>query len=119
VFEPTGVHGLPHATLAEVLATLKAAYAGSAGLEFMHISSPAKRSWLAERTETSMSRPLSRETRTRMLELLINAEQFERFCHTKYPGTKRFSLEGSESLIPLLDLVLTHTARLGAIEAVL
>ena len=54
-----------------------------------------------------------------MLALLINAEQFERFCHTKYPGTKRFSLEGSESLIPLLDMVLTHTARLGCIEAVL
>ncbi len=119
VFEPTGVHGMPRGTLADVLGTLKTAYAGSAGLEFMHISSPAKRSWLAERTETSMSRPLSVETRTRMLELLINAEQFERFCHTKYPGTKRFSLEGSESLIPLLDLVLTHTARLGAIEAVL
>ncbi|HEY5946743.1 MAG TPA: 2-oxoglutarate dehydrogenase E1 component, partial [Kofleriaceae bacterium] len=62
---------------------------------------------------------LPAEVRTRMLALLINAEQFERFCHTKYPGTKRFSLEGSEGLIPLLDLVLTHTARLGAIEAVL
>ena len=54
-----------------------------------------------------------------MLQLLINAEQFERFCHTKYPGTKRFSLEGSESLIPMLDLIPTQTARLGAIEAVI
>ncbi len=119
VVEPTGVHGLPRATLREVLDHLRSIYAGSAGLEFMHISSPAKRSWLAERSETALTKPLPSEVRTRMLALLINAEQFERFCHTKYPGTKRFSLEGSESLIPLLDLVLTHTARLGAIEAVL
>ncbi len=119
VIEPTGVHGLPRATLGDTVHHLQKIYAGSAGLEFMHISSPAKRSWLAERSETCLARPVPSEVRQRMLALLINAEQFERFCHTKYPGTKRFSLEGSESLIPLLDLVLTHTARLGAIEAVL
>jgi 2-oxoglutarate dehydrogenase E1 component len=119
VIEPTGVHGLPHATLAELVAYLRRVYSGSVGLEFMHISSPARRSWLAERMETTLLQPLPSDARTRMLALLINAEQFERFCHTKYPGTKRFSLEGSESLIPALDLVLTHSARLGAIEAVL
>ena len=119
VIEPTGVHGLPRATLREVLDHLRTIYAGSAGIEFMHISSPARRSWLAERSEMSLAQPVPSDVRTRMLGLLINSEQFERFCHTKYPGTKRFSLEGSESLIPLLDLVLTHTARLGAIEAVL
>ncbi|HUS30588.1 MAG TPA: 2-oxoglutarate dehydrogenase E1 component [Kofleriaceae bacterium] len=117
VVEPTGVHGMPRATIGELVDHLKRVYAASAGLEFMHISSPARRSWLAERMETSL--PVPPDVRTRMLALLINSEQFERFCHTKYPGTKRFSLEGSESLIPLLDLVLTHTARLGAIEAVL
>ncbi|NVB80670.1 MAG: 2-oxoglutarate dehydrogenase E1 component [Kofleriaceae bacterium] len=119
VVEPTGVHGLVRATLGEVVAALRNTYAGSAGLEFMHISSPSRRSWLAERSEIAFATPVPNDVRTRMLALLINSEQFERFCHTKYPGTKRFSLEGSESLIPLLDLVLTHTARLGAIEAVL
>jgi len=117
VIEPTGVHGLPRATLAELVAYLRRVYASSVGLEYMHISSSARRSWLAERMETAQ--PIAAEARKRMLGLLINAEQFERFCHTKYPGTKRFSLEGSESLIPLLDLVLSHGARLGAIEAVL
>jgi 2-oxoglutarate dehydrogenase E1 component len=117
--EPTGVHGLPRATLAELLARLRRIYASSVGLEYMHISSPARRSWLAERMETTLLKPLPAAVRTRMLSLLINAEQFERFCHTKYPGTKRFSLEGSEGLIPMLDLVLTHSARHGAIEAVL
>ncbi|HEY4243584.1 MAG TPA: 2-oxoglutarate dehydrogenase E1 component [Kofleriaceae bacterium] len=117
--EPTGVHGLPRATLGELVAQLRSIYAGSVGLEFMHISSPQRRTWLAEKMETQLGRALPDAVRTRMLQLLINAEQFERFCHTKYPGTKRFSLEGSESLVPALDLVLTHTARLGAIEAVM
>ncbi len=119
VVEPTHVHGLPRATLRQLVDHLRRTYASSIGLEFMHISSPARRSWLAERSETIAAQPVANDVRTRMLALLINAEQFERFCHTKYPGTKRFSLEGSESLIPALDLVLTYTARLGAIEAVL
>jgi 2-oxoglutarate dehydrogenase E1 component len=119
VIDPTGVHGLPRATLGEVLAHIRGVYANTVGLEFMHITSPARRSWLAERMETQLLIPLPAAARTRILELLINAEQFERFCHTKYPGTKRFSLEGSESLIPVLDAVLTHTARLGVIECVL
>jgi 2-oxoglutarate dehydrogenase E1 component len=119
VIEPTGVYGLPRATLRDALAHLRRIYASSVGLEFMHISSTARRNWLAERSETSLHQALPADVRSRMLALLINAEQFERFCHTKYPGTKRFSLEGSESLIPLLDLVLTQTARHGAIEAVL
>jgi 2-oxoglutarate dehydrogenase E1 component len=118
VIEPTGVHGLPRATLRELIAHLEKVYAGSVGLEFMHISSPSRRTWLAEHMEAARLIP-AKPVRVRMLELLVNAEQFERFCHTKYPGTKRFSLEGSESLIPALDLVLTHAARCGAIEAVL
>ena len=119
VIEPTGVHGLTRATVGDLLEHLRRVYAGSVGLEFMHISSPARRSWLAEKMETQIPVLVTRDVRHRMLQLLINAEQFERFCHTKYPGTKRFSLEGSEGLIPLLDLVLTHGARLGAIECVL
>jgi len=119
VVEPTGVHGMPRGTVREILAHLQSTYAGNVGLEFMHISSSARRSWLAERMETQLAQPLPEDVRRRILTLLINAEQFERFCHTKYPGTKRFSLEGSESLIPVLDLALTHGARLGAIEAVL
>jgi 2-oxoglutarate dehydrogenase E1 component len=118
MIEPTGVHGLPRGTFGEVLGHLRQVYASTVGLEFMHITSPARRSWLAERMEGQLRAPLPADVRTRMLSLLINAEQFERFCHTKYPGTKRFSLEGSEALIPVLDSILTHTARLGAIEAV-
>ncbi|MBA3454095.1 MAG: 2-oxoglutarate dehydrogenase E1 component [Deltaproteobacteria bacterium] len=119
VIEPTGIHGMPRATVGEILVHLRRIYADSVGLEFMHISSATRRSWLAERMETQLERQPTVAERTHILQLLINAEQFERFCHTKYPGTKRFSLEGSESLIPMLDLVLTQGARFGAIEAVL
>ncbi|MEO8551774.1 MAG: 2-oxoglutarate dehydrogenase E1 component, partial [Kofleriaceae bacterium] len=117
--EPTGVHGLPSATVGELVALLQRTYAGSVGLEFMHISSPQRRSWLAERMETDTAKPIANDLRVRMLALLLNAEQFERFCHTKYPGTKRFSLEGSESLIPVLDMILSNGASSGAIEAVI
>ncbi|HEY4055398.1 MAG TPA: thiamine pyrophosphate-dependent enzyme, partial [Kofleriaceae bacterium] len=118
-FEPTGVYGLEKATLQELIAYLQRVYSGSVGLEFMHIQSPSRRSWLAERMEKQLGSVPAKEVRVRMLQQLINAETFERFCHTKYPGTKRFSLEGAESLIPGLDLILSHGARLGAIEAVL
>ncbi|MEZ4368176.1 MAG: 2-oxoglutarate dehydrogenase E1 component [Kofleriaceae bacterium] len=115
---PTGVHGLPTGSVADIVAHLRATYAGSVGLEFMHISSPAKRSWLAERMESTVHAPPEPTVRRRMLEHLILAEGFERFCHVKYPGTKRFSLEGSEPVIPLLDLALSEAVRHGAIEAV-
>jgi 2-oxoglutarate dehydrogenase E1 component len=86
----------------------------------MHISAPARKQWLTARMEDTLNEtPLDRETRLRIIEKLCRAETFESFCHTKYIGTKRFSLEGSETVIPLVDLVLEHAGRLGAIEAVL
>ncbi len=114
-----GVAGLGTVPLRELAAKLRSVYSGSVGLEFMHIASSAKRAWLAERMETTLLAPVDATTRRGILDSLISAEQFERFCHVKYPGTKRFSLEGSETLIPALDLVLTHGARLGAIESVI
>jgi len=116
---PTGVHGLPRGSLEQIVARLRETYCGTVGLELAHIDSPTKRSWLAERMETRPERRPTPAVRRRMLELLVNGEAFERFCHVKYPGTKRFSLEGSEALIPMMDLVLTHGARLGCIEAVI
>ncbi len=116
---PTGIHGLERATLREALDHLRDTYCTTVALELAHIDSPSRRTWLSQRMETRRARAIEPAVRRRMLELLIHAEAFERFCHVKYPGTKRFSLEGSEALIPLLDLVLTHGARLGVIEAVI
>ncbi|RMH41599.1 MAG: 2-oxoglutarate dehydrogenase E1 component [Deltaproteobacteria bacterium] len=115
-----GLYGVRVATPREVLARLRRAYCGSIGLEFMHISTPAKKAWLAERMETRPDpRTLPADRRIAMLERLVSTSAFERFVHRKYPGTKRFSLEGGESAIPLLDNVLDGAARLGAVEAVI
>ncbi len=95
-------------------------YCGTIGLEFMHISTPAKRVWLYEQMESLPdAAPLDPELRKNMLKRIVSAAAFEHFIHTKFPGTKRFSLEGSETMVQLLDETIEHAARHGAIELVL
>ncbi len=115
-----GLYGIDRASPREVLAHLRRTYCDSIGLEFMHISTPDKKAWLAERMETRHAKTdIDDATRIGMLDKLIASEAFEGFIHKKYPGTKRFSLEGSESAIPLLDVVLDCAGSLGASEAVI
>jgi 2-oxoglutarate dehydrogenase E1 component len=105
--------------LREGLDILWQTYTRHVGVEFMHISSPIEKKWLQERFETErMSEPLSKEMQNRVLSKLNAAEAFERFLHTKYIGHKRFSLEGSETLIPILDQLLTDSAEQGVEEVV-
>src|SRR5207245_4765976 len=86
----------------------------------MYIADPERKEWLQERMESSRNRMgLDAAGRRRILEKLVEAESFERFLHTKYIGHKRFSLEGCESVIPLLDRVLSDAARSGVREAVM
>ena len=107
-------------TLREVVERMRRIYCGSIGMESVHIQNAKKRAWLAERMERLIDLPPPpAAARRAILEELIAAETFERFCHTKFPGTKRFSLEGSETLIPILEEMLNHAGRLGAIEAVI
>jgi 2-oxoglutarate dehydrogenase E1 component len=107
-------------TLRQVVDRLRRIYCGSIGMESVHIQNSRKRAWLAERIERATEQPPPPpDHRRAMLEELIAAESFERFCHTKFPGTKRFSLEGAETLIPLLEEILNHAGRLGAIEGVI
>ncbi len=118
-FATGGLFGTSRATLRDIVDRLRATYCGSIGLESSHIQTLRKREWLNRRMERlATSSPPPAAIRRAILEKLISAESFERFCHTKFPGTKRFSLEGSESLIPMLEEVLNHAGRLGAIEAV-
>ncbi len=115
-----GFFGITELPLGELLARLEMTYCGTIGVEMMHISDPARRTWLAERMESTFNRPsLDRATRLRILERLTAAEVFERFVHTKYLGTKRFSLEGGDSLIPLLDLVLEQAGGFAIEEVVI
>jgi len=110
-----GLGGIESATLREILDLLRRAYCGKVGIEYRHIQSKDEKRWIREqiRQEFVEPQPIPVETRKQMLWKLISAEQFERFLHTKYLGQKRFSLEGSETIIPLLDQLIEGAAARG------
>ena len=109
-FSTGGVAGQPRMKLRDLLARLRATYTGSIGAEFMHIPQVEQRQWLYQRLETAGGNyGLDPATRTRILERLTAAEGLERYLHTKYVGQKRFSLEGGDALIPLLDTVVRQS----------
>ncbi len=113
---PTGgFGGRPRMLLREVLGVLRDSYCRTTGIEYMHIQDPLQREWIQERVERPYE-PLSREEHLRVLRRLNAAEAFETFLQTKFVGQKRFSLEGGESVIPLLDALLTDAAHAGAEE---
>ncbi|MBL0311596.1 MAG: multifunctional oxoglutarate decarboxylase/oxoglutarate dehydrogenase thiamine pyrophosphate-binding subunit/dihydrolipoyllysine-residue succinyltransferase subunit [Holophagaceae bacterium] len=119
-FITNGLGGSEEATLREIVEVLRQTYCGKIGAEFMHIQDPQQKHWLMERMESTRNRAdLTTEDRRHILAKLIEAEAFEKFLHTKYVGHKRFSLEGGEAAIPLLDRLLDRAAGYGIHEAVL
>ncbi len=119
-FQDPGFTGRDRATLEELLALLMATYCSTFAVEYMEISQKEQRSWLQDRMEPALNRPLlSADDRKYILSRLVAAEGFEHFLHTKFVGQKRFSLEGAESLIPLLDAMVEEAANDGAEELVL
>jgi len=91
-------------------------YCGSIGVEFMHIPHPEQRRWIQERMETESGEPVDH---ARVLDQLVRADVFEQTIHSRYIGTKRYSLEGNTGLIPLLDEILNSASGHGAEQAVL
>ena len=114
-FPTGGFGGKSTMLLRDVLGLLRDSYCRTIGVEYMHISDPEQRRWLQERLEGGWQKP-ERDEQLRILRRLNAAEAFETFLQTKYVGQKRFSLEGGESLIPLLDAVLTGAAESGLDE---
>lgn len=114
-FPTGGFTGKPRATLRQVLALLRDSYCRTTGIEYMHLQDPRQRRWLQERLEGGYA-PTPREDQLRILRRLNAAEAFETFLQTKYVGQKRFSLEGGESVIPLLDAILSRAAEGGLDE---
>jgi 2-oxoglutarate dehydrogenase E1 component len=106
------------APLRDILDRLRAAYSGTAAIEYMHIQDPGEKQWLRSRVE-GPSRDLTPEDQRYLLERLNAAEAFERFLHTKYVGHKRYGLEGAESLIPMLDTLLETAAGMGTKRVVI
>jgi len=104
-FITRGLAGTESATLREILDILQRAYCGKVGVEYRHIQSKEQKRWIREqiRRQFVEPQPIPAEIKKQLLWKLISAEQFERFLHTKYLGQKRFSLEGCETIIPLLD----------------
>ena len=110
-----GFGGKERMKMREVLSRLRDAYCRTIGLEYMHIADRKQRAWFQERLEHGYTKP-AREEHLRILHRLNAAEAFEAFLQTKYVGQKRFSLEGGESLIPLLDAVMSSAAEAGIQE---
>ena len=117
-FPTGGLAGEPNMTLRDILGVLRDAYARTIGVEYMHIQEPDQKAWIQEHVEGVVWEP-GREEKERILERLVAAEAFERFLHTKYLGHKRYSLEGAESTIPMLDALLSAAADDGVEAAIL
>jgi 2-oxoglutarate decarboxylase len=111
-----GFAGKRNALLREVLGVLRDSYCRTVGVQYMHIQNPEERAWFQERLERPYEKP-TKEEQLRILGKLNEAEAFETFLQTKYVGQKRFSLEGGESTIALLDEILQGAAEAGLEEA--
>lgn len=118
-FVTDGVGGKPNATLREIVAALKATYCTTTSAECVHVIDPAARAWLTSNIEARHPADVSREDQRRILEKLSAAEALEKFLHTRYVGQKRFSVEGGEVLIPILDELLNRGADANVSEMVL
>ncbi|MCB8818988.1 2-oxoglutarate dehydrogenase E1 component [Microvirga rosea] len=113
------VLGLEFATIREIVAILERTYCQTLGVEFMHISDPAEKAWIQERIEgPDKEITFTREGKRAILNKLVEAEGFEKFLDLKYTGTKRFGLDGGESLIPALEQIIKRGGNLGTQEIV-
>ncbi|KIC16417.1 2-oxoglutarate dehydrogenase E1 component [Leisingera sp. ANG-DT] len=114
------VLGLQVATMRQILEIVKRTYCGTFALQYMHISNPEEASWLKERIEGyDKEITFTREGRKAILNKMVEAEGFEKFLHVKYTGTKRFGLDGGESLIPAMEQIIKRGGALGVRDIVI
>ena len=109
-----GVLGLEYATVNEILEIVQRTYCGTIGMQFMHISDPEEKAWLQERIEgPDKEISFSKEGRLAILQKMVEGEAFEQLLHKRYPGTKRFGLDGGEALLPALEQIIKRGGQLG------
>ncbi|WP_371226206.1 2-oxoglutarate dehydrogenase E1 component [Roseovarius sp. 2305UL8-3] len=114
------VLGLQIASIREILSIVKRTYCGTFALQYMHISDPEQATWLKERIEGfDKEVRFTREGRKAILKKMVEAEGFEKYLHVKYMGTKRFGLDGGESLIPAMEQVIKRGGQLGVKDIVI
>jgi 2-oxoglutarate dehydrogenase E1 component len=113
-----GLHGEKTATLRRILDILRKAYCGKVGIEYRHIQKKEEKDWIRQQVREQFvdTQPLSTEIKKALLVKLIEAEQLEQFIHKKYLGQKRFSLEGCETVIPMLDQLVENASGKGVEE---
>lgn len=115
-----GVLGLDQANMRTILEIVRRTYCSTLGIEFMHISNPEEKGWLQERIEgPDKAIAFTPEGKRAILDKLIEAETFERFLHKRYPGTKRFGLDGGEAAVPALEQIIKRGGALGVNEIVI
>ncbi|HWU12649.1 MAG TPA: 2-oxoglutarate dehydrogenase E1 component, partial [Caulobacter sp.] len=114
------VLGLETASIREILSIVRRTYCGNVGVQYMHISDPNEKAWLQERIEgRDKEISFSKEGKVAILKKLIEAEGFERFLHKRFPGTKRFGLDGGEALVPAMEQIIKRGGALGVKDIVL
>ena len=114
------VLGLEMATIRDILKILRRTYCRHIGVEFMHITSPAQKSWIQERIEgKDKDIAFTNEGKRAILNKLIEAEFFEKFADVKYTGTKRFGLDGAEAMVPALEQIIKRGGQLGIKEIII
>ena len=114
------VLGMESATLRQIMEIVKETYCSSIGIEFMHVQDPAQKGWIQERIESIRnSTEFTKRGKKAIYERLVGAETFEQFLHKKYAGTKRFGLDGSESVVPAIEQILKRGSQLGMKEVVI
>ena len=115
-----GVLGRETATLNEIIGVLKQTYCGTIGVEFLHMSDPEEKAWIQERIEEPKNKTeFTVNGKRAILQRLIASEKFEQFLHKKYPGTKRFGVDGGEALIPLIEQIMKRGGQMGLEEIVI
>ncbi|HYN36872.1 MAG TPA: multifunctional oxoglutarate decarboxylase/oxoglutarate dehydrogenase thiamine pyrophosphate-binding subunit/dihydrolipoyllysine-residue succinyltransferase subunit, partial [Actinomycetota bacterium] len=117
-FVTDGLPGPRKQPLRQILDTLRDAYCRTVGVEYMHMSDPSEKRWIQQRIEPGPA-DLTIEDKKHILDRLNAAEAFERFLHSKFIGHRRYSIEGADSLIPMLDALLEQAAGDGMVESVL
>ena len=112
-----GVLGMQHATLNEIVSIVKKTYSSKIGYEFMHMGDPDEKTWIRDRVEGKEKEiKFTDNGKKAILNKIIEAEGFEKYLHVKFVGTKRFGLDGGESLIPALEQIIKRGGNLGAKE---
>ncbi len=120
VFETGSLYGVEKEKLSDLLKRLQTIYCGTIAAEYMHITDTQQKRWIQQRLEGTLATPnLSSTTKRTILERLTAAQGLEEFLQTRYVGQKRFSLEGGESLIPLLDDLIQHAGSTGVEEIIM